>query len=189
MSIESVMPSNPLILCPPLLLLPSVLPSIRAFSNELALHIRWPSYWSFNVSISPAIECSGLIYFRIDWFYILAVQGNLQSKSRAFSSTTFKSIILRPSVFFMVQLSHLYTTTGKTIALTIWTFVSKVMFLLFNMLSRFVFTTKEPASFEFMATVTICSDFQAQENKIRCCFPFLPICREVMGPDGMIFVF
>ena len=125
MSIESMMLSNQLILWQPLLLLPSIFPSIKVLSNELALDIRWLKCWSF--SISPSDEYSRLIFFRIDWFYILAVQGNLQSKSRAFSSTTFKSIILRPSVFFMVQLSHLYTTTGKTIALTIWTFVSKLM--------------------------------------------------------------
>ena len=133
-SIESVMPSNHLILCHPLLLLLSIFPSIRVFSSELALHIRWPKYWSFNFSISPPNEYSGLIFFRIDWFD-LAVQGTLKGLLQHHS---LKASILRWSAFFMVQLTHPYMTTGKTIALTIWTFVGKVMFLLFNMLSRFV---------------------------------------------------
>ena len=123
MSIESVMPSNHLILCRPLLLLPSIFLSIRAFSNESVLHIRWPKYWSFSFSISPSNEYSGLISFRNDWFDLLAVQGTLKFKS-----------ILRLSAFLMVQLSHPYMTTRKTIVLTIQTFVSKVMSLLFNTL-------------------------------------------------------
>jgi len=124
MSIESVMPSNHLILCRPLLLLPSIFLSIRAFSNESVLHIRWPKYWSFSFSISPSNEYSGLISFRNDWFDLLAVQGTLKFKS-----------ILRLSAFLMVQLSHPYMTTRKTIVLTIQTFVRKVMSLLFSMLS------------------------------------------------------
>ena len=135
MSIKSVMPSNHLILCCPLLLLPSIFPSIRVFSNESALHIRWPKYWSFSFSISSSSEYSGMISFRIDWFDLLAVQGTLKSLLQHHSS---KPSILQRSTFFMVQLSHPYMTTGKTIALTIWTFVSKVISLFFNTLSRFV---------------------------------------------------
>ena len=126
MSIESVMPSSHLILCRPLLLLPSIFPSIRVFSNESVLYIRWPKYWSF--SISPANEYSGLISFRIDWFDFLAVQGTLKSLLQHHSS---KASILQRSAFFMVHLSYPYMTTGKTIALTRWTFVSKVISLLF----------------------------------------------------------
>ena len=122
MSIESVMPSNHLILCHPLLLPPSVFPSIRVFSNESALRIRWPKYWSFSFNISPSNEYSGLISFRIDWLDLLAVQGTLKSLLQHYSS---KASILRCSAFFMVQLSHPYMTTGKTIALTRWTFVGK----------------------------------------------------------------
>ena len=127
------MPSNHLILCCPLLLLSSIFPSIRFFSNELALPIRWSNYWSFIFSISPTTEYSGLISFRIDWLDLLAVQGSLKSLLQHYSS---KASILQCSAFSMVQFSHLYMTTGKTIALTRWTFVSKVMSLLFNMLSR-----------------------------------------------------
>ena len=135
MSIELVMPSNHLILCHPLLLQPSIFPSIRVFSNESVLHIRWPKYWSFSFSISPSNEYSGLISFRIDWFDILAVKGTLKNLLQHRSS---KESVLWCSAFFMVQLSHPYMTTGKTIALTRCTFVSKVMSLLFNILSRFV---------------------------------------------------
>ena len=131
------MPSNHLILCHPLLLLPSVFPSIRVFSNESALCIRWPKYWSFSFSISPSSEYSGLISFRMDWLDLLAVQGTLKSLLHHHSS---KASILQPSAFFIVQVSHLYTTTGKTIALTRWTFVAEVISLLFNMLSRLVIT-------------------------------------------------
>ena len=135
MFIESVMLSNHLILCCPLLLLPSIPPSIRVFSNESVLHIRWPKYWSF--SISPSNEYSGLISLRMDWLDLLAVQGTLKSLLQHHSS---KASILWHSVFFIVQLSHPYMITGKTIALTRWTFVGKVMSLLFNMLSRLVIT-------------------------------------------------
>ena len=135
-SFESVMPSNHLILCHPLLL-PPVFPSIRVFSNELALCIMWPKYWSFSFSLSPPNEYSGLISFRIDWFELLAVQGTLKSLLQHHSS---KASILRHSAFFIVQLSHPCMTTGNTIALTRWTFVGKVMSLLFNMLSRLVIT-------------------------------------------------
>ena len=133
MSIESVMLSNHFILCHPLLLLPSIFPSMRVFSNDSALHIRQPEYWCF--SISPSNDYSWLIPFRMDWFDLLAVQGTLKSLLQHHSS---KVSILQFSAFFMVQLSHPYMTTGKTIALTIQTFVSKAMSLLFNMLSRFV---------------------------------------------------
>ena len=132
MSIESVMPSNHLIVCCPLLLLPSIFPSIRVFSNESALHIRWPKYWSFSFSISPSNDYSGLISFRMDWLDLLAVQGPLKSLLQHHSS---KASILRHAAFFIVQLPHPYMTTGKTIALTRRTFVGKVMSLLFNMLS------------------------------------------------------
>ena len=135
MSIELVMPSSHLILFYPLLLLPSIFPSIRVFSNESVLHIRWSKYWSFSFSISPSNEYSGLISFRIDWFDLLAVQETLKSLLQYHSS---KASILQHSAFFMVQLSHPCMTTRKTIALTIQTFVGKVMSLLFKMLSRFV---------------------------------------------------
>ena len=131
------MPSNHLILCCPLLFLPSVFPSIRVFSNESVLHIRWPKYWSFSFSISPSNEHPGLISFRMDWLDFLAVQGTLKS---LLQHHNVKASILLCSAFFMVQLSHPYMTTGKTIALTRQTFVGKVMSLIFNMLSRLVIT-------------------------------------------------
>ena len=134
MSIESMMPSNYLIFCRPLLLLPSIFPSIKVFSNESALHIRWPKYWSFSFNISPSSEHPGLVSFRMDWLDLLAVQGTLKSLLQHHTS---KASILRHSVFFTVQFSQ---TTGKTIALTIRTFVDKVTSLLFNMLSRLVIT-------------------------------------------------
>ena len=137
MSIESVMPSNHLVLCHPLLLLPSIFPSIRAFSNESVLHIRWPKYWSFSFSISPSNEDSGLISFRIAWLDLLAVQGTLKSRLQHHSS---KASILWRLAFFRVQLSHPYMTIEKTIALSRQIFVGKVMSLLFNMLSRLVIT-------------------------------------------------
>ena len=136
MSIKSVMPSSHPILCRPLLL-PSIPPLIRVFSNESALHIRWPKYWNFSFSISPSNEHSGLISFKMDWLDLLAVQGTLKSLLQQHSS---KASILRRSAFFTVQLSHPYMTTGKTIALTRRAFVGKVMSLLFNMLSRLVIT-------------------------------------------------
>ena len=135
MSIELVMPSNHPVLCPLLLLLPSIFPSIRVFSNELVLHIRRPKYWSFSFSISPSNKYSGLISFRMDWLVLPAVQGTLKSLLQHHSS---KASILCCSAFFMVQLSHPYMTAGKTIALTRWTFVGRVMSLFFNMLSRLV---------------------------------------------------
>ena len=135
MSIELVMSSNHLILCHPLLLLPSIFPSMRVFSNESVFHIRWPKYWSFSFSISTSNDYSALISFRMDWLDLLALQGTLKSLLQHHSS---KASILGCSAFFIVQLSHPYMTTGKTIALPRWTFVGKVMSLLFNMLSRFV---------------------------------------------------
>ena len=137
MSIESVMPSSNLILCHPLLLLPPIPPSIRVFSNESTLCMRWSKYWSFSFSISPSNGHPGLICFRMDWLNLLAVHGTLKSLLQHHSS---KASILRRSAFFTVQLSHPYMTTGKTIALTRWTFVGKVMSLLFNMLSKLVIT-------------------------------------------------
>ena len=135
MFIKLVMPSNLIILCRPLLFLPSVFPSIRVFSNEQVLHIRWPNYWNFSFSISLYTEYSGLISFRMDWFDLLAAQGTLKSLLKHHSS---KASVLQRSAFFMVQISYPHMTTGKTIAVTRQTFVSKVMSLLFNMLSRFV---------------------------------------------------
>ena len=143
MSIESVMPSNHLILCRPLLLPPSIFSSIRGFSNESVLHIRWPKYWSFSYSISPSNEYSGLISFRMDWLELLAVQGTLKRLLQHHSS---KASILQRPVFFIVQLSHLYMTTGKTITLTRGTFVGKVTSLNFNMLSRLVIVFFQGAS-------------------------------------------
>ena len=190
MSIKSVMPSNHLILHCPLLLLPSIFPSIRVFSNESVLHIRWLKYWSFSFSISPSNEYSGLTSFRMDWLDLLAVQGTLKSLIQHHSS---KASILQCSDFFIIQLSHPYMTTGKTIALTRWIFVGKVVSLLFNMLSRFVMAFLpriKQASFNFMAAVTICSDFGAQENEVCHCFHVSPsICHEVIGLVAMILVF
>ena len=143
MSIESVIPSNHLILCRPLLLLLSIFPSIRVFSNESLLHIRWPNYWSFSFNISPSNEYSGLISFRMDWLDLLAVQGTLKSLLQHHSS---KASILRLSAFFIVQFSHPYMTTRKTIALTRRTFVGKVMSLLFNKLSRLAYLFVQGAS-------------------------------------------
>ena len=147
---------------------PAIFPSIRVFSNESVLRIRWPKYWSFSFSIIPSNEYSGLISFRMDWLDLLAVQGTLNSLLQHHSSV---ASILQCSAFFTVQLSHPYMTTGKTIAMTRWTVVGKVMSLLLNMLSRLVITfLPRRKSFNFMAAVTICSDFGAQEDKI-CHFP------------------
>ena len=143
MSIELRMPSNHLIFCSPLLLLPSIFSSIRVISNELALHIRGPNYWSFSFSTSSSNEYSGLISFRIDWFDLLAVQGALKS---LLQHHNLKVLILQCSDFFMVQLSHRYMTTGKTIPLNIWAFVGKMMSLLFNRLFRFVLVEWLPVS-------------------------------------------
>ena len=158
------MPSNHLILCHLLLLPPTILPSIRVFSNESAFCIRWPKYWSFSFSISPSNEYSGLISFRMDSLDLLAVQGTLKSLLQHHIS---KASILQHSAFFRVQLSHPYLTTGKTIALTRRTFVGKVMSLLLNMLSRLDMTfLPRNLSFNFMAAITICSDFGAPQNKV-----------------------
>ena len=139
MSIESVMPSYHFILCRPLLLLPSIFPSIRVFSSESVLHIKWPKYWNFSFSINPSNEYSALISFRMDWLDLLTVQGTLKSLLQHFSNSS-KASVVWCSAFFIVQLSHPYMTTGKTIALTRQTFVGKIMSLLFNMLSRLVIT-------------------------------------------------
>ena len=171
MSIELVMPINNLIFCCPLLCLPSIFPIIRVFSNELALQIRWPKYWSISFSNSPSNEYSGLISFRIDRFGLLAVQGTLKSLLQHHNS---KAAILLHSAFFMVQLSHSYMTTGKTIALTIQIFRGTVMSLDFQdtVYICHCFSSKEQVAFNFTATVTICSDFGAQWNKVCHCFLF-----------------
>ena len=157
------MPSSHLIFCRPLLLLPPIPPSIRVFSNESTRHMRCPKYWSFSFSIIPSKEIPGLI-FRMDWLDLLAVQGTLKS---LFQHHSAKASVLRCSGFFTVQLSHPYMTTGKTIALTRWTFFGKVMSLLFNAVQAgHSLSSKEQASFNFMAAVTICSDFGAPQNKV-----------------------
>ena len=173
MSIESVMPSNHFILCRPLLLLSSIFHSIRVFSNESVLHIRWPKYWSFSFSISPSNDYSGLISFRMDWLDLLAVQGTLKCLLQHHSSI---ASILRGSAFFIVQPSHPFMTTEKTIALTRWTFIDKEISLLFNMLSRLAITSlPRKLSFNFMAAITICSDFGVLQNKVSHCFHSLSI--------------
>ena len=164
MCIKSVMPSSHLILCHPLLLLPPIPPSIRVFSNESSLSMRWPKYCSFSLSISPSNEHPGLVSFRMDWLDLLAVQGTLKSLLQHHSS---KASILQHAAFFMLQFSHPYTTTGKSTALTIQTFISKVMSLLFNMLSSLVITFL-PWSKHLLISwlITICSDFGAPKNKV-----------------------
>ena len=169
MSTESVMPSNHLILCCPLLLLPSIFASIRVFSNESALRMRWPKYWSFSISISPSNEYSGLISFKIDWFDLLAVQGTVKSLLQLYSS---KVSIPWHSAFFIVQLSHPYMTTGKTIGLTRWTFVGRIMSLLFNMLSRLVIAFL-PRSKRLL--ISWLQWFWSTQNKVCRCFHCLPI--------------
>ena len=157
MSNGSVLPSNHLILCHPLLLLPSIFPSIRISSNELTVCIRWPKYWSSSFTITPSNVYSGLISFRVDWLDLLDVQGTLKS---LLEHQNLKASIIPHSVIFIVQLSHPYKTTGKTIALTIWTFVSKVMSLLFNVLSRFVIAfLPRSKCLNFTAAVIFHSDF------------------------------
>ena len=183
------MPFNHLALCCPLLLLPSVFPSIRVFSSELALHIRWPKYWRFSFSTMPSSEYSALISFRIDWFDLLAVQWTLKSLLQPHSS---KASILRHSAFFMVQHSHPYTTTGKTIALTIQTFVSKVMSLLFNKLSRFVIAFLPRRKRLLISWLESPSTVILEPKKMKSdsVSTFSPsIYHEVMGPDAMIFIF
>ena len=158
------MPSGHFILCRPLLLLPPIPPSIRVFSNESTLRMRWPKYWSCSFSISPSNEHPRLISFRMDWLDLLAVQGTLKSLLQHHSS---KASILQHSALFTVQLSHPYMTTGKTIALTRQTIVGKVMSLLLNMLSRLVITfLPRNKRLNFMAAVAICSDFGAQKKKV-----------------------
>ena len=162
-----------LILCCPLLLLPPIPPSIRAFSNESTLHMRWPKYWSFSLSISPSNENPGLISFRMDWLDLLAVQGTLKSLLQYHSS---KASILRCSAFFTVQLSHPYMTTGKTIALTRWTFVGKVMSLLFNMLSRLVITFLPRSKHLLISWLQSPTALILESQKIVChCFHCFPI--------------
>ena len=189
MSIESGMPSNRLILsCVPLLLL-SLFPSITVISDESALHIRWPKYWSFNFSISPSNECSGLISFRMDWLDLLAVQGTLKSLLQHHSS---KASILQRSAFFMVQVSYPYITTGKTIALTRWTFVGKVMSLLFNILSQLVIAFVPRSKCLLILWLHSPSAVILEPKKIKSVtvsIVSLSICHEVMGPDAMILVF
>ena len=172
MSIESVMPSNHLILWCPLLLLPSIFPSIRVFSNESVFHIRWPKYWSFSFNISPSNEHPGLISFRMDWLDLLVVQRTLKSLLHHYSS---KASILQCSAFFIVQLSHPYMTTGKTIALTRRTFFLKVMSLLFNMLPRFAIAFLPRSKCLLISRLQSPSAviFGAQENSLSL-FPLFP---------------
>ena len=186
MSIDSVKPSNHLILCCTLLLLPLIFPIIRVFSNESALCIRWSKYWSFT--FSPSTEYSGLISFRIDWFDLLeTLQGTLKS---LFQHHSLKASVLQHSVFFMVQLSHSYMTTGKTIAFTIWTYVDKVMSLILNMLFRFIIAFLPRSQHLLISWLLSLSAVILEPKKIVCyCFCFPPICLEVMGPDAMILVF
>ena len=179
------MPSSHLILCHPLLLLPSVFPSIRFFAKESVLCIRWPKYWSFSFSISP----SGMISFRIDWLDLLAVQGTLKSLLQHHSS---KASVLRCSAFFTVQLSHPYMTTGKTIALTRQTLISKVMSLLLNMLSRLVITFLPRGKCLLISwlqspSAVILEPKKLKSGTVSTVSP--SVCHEVMGPDAMIFVF
>ena len=183
------MPPNHLILRCPLLLLPSIFPSIRVFSNESALHIRWPKYWSFSINISPSSEHPGLISFRMDWLDLLAVQGTLKSLLQHHSS---KASILLHSAFFIVQLSHPYMTTGKTIALTRQTFVDKEMSLLFNMLSRLVITFLPRCKRLLISWLQSPSAVILEPKKIksiRVSIVSPSICHKVMGPGAMILVF
>ena len=183
------MPSNHLILCCPLLLPPSIFPSIRVFSNESVLHIRWPKYWSFSFNISPSNEYSELISFRMDWLGLLTVQGTLKILLQHHSS---KTSILRHSAFFIVQLSHPYMTTGKTIALTIWTFVDKVVSLFFNMLSRLVIACLPRSKCLLISWLKSPYEVILEPPKIKSLTVAIvspSICHEVMGPDAMILVF
>ena len=170
----------------PLLLLPSILPGIRVFSSESALHIRWPKYWSFSFSISLSNEYSGLISFRIDWFDLLALQGTLKSLLQHHS---LKSSILRCSAFFMVQLLHLYTTTGKAIDLTIRIFVGKVMPLLFNTLYRFFVVFLLRSKHLLISWLQSPSAVILEPRKVKSLIVSPSICHEVMGPDAMILGF
>ena len=189
MSIESVMPSNHLILCHPLFLLLSIFSSIRVFSSESALRIRWPEFWSFSFNISPSNEHPKLIYFRMDWLDLISVQGTLKNLLQDHNS---KASILRCSAFFIVNLSHPYMTTGKTITLIRWTFVGKVMSLLFNMLSRLVITFL-PRSKRLLISwlqspsTVILEPLEIKSDTVSTVSP--SISHEVMGPDAMIFIF
>ena len=183
------MPSNHLILCCPLLLLPSIFPSIRVFSKESVLHITWPKYWSFSFNISPSSEYSGLISLRMDWLDLLAVQGTLKSLLQHHSS---KASILWLSTFFMVQFSYPYMTTGKTIALTRQTFVGKVMSLLFNILSRLVITFLLRSKCLLISWLQSPSAVVLEPKKIKSVTVSIispSICHEVVGLDAMILVF
>ena len=189
MSIELGMLSSHLILCRPLLLLPPIPPSIRVFSNEPTLRMRWPKYWSFGFSISPSNEHPGLISFRMDWLDLLAAQGTLKSLLQHHSS---KASIPLCSAFFTVQLSHPYMTTGKTIALTRWTFVGKVMSLFLNMLSRLVITFLPRSkclliSWMQSPSAVILEPPKIKSDTVSTVSPC--ISHEVMGPDAMILVF
>ena len=189
MSIKLMMPSNHLILCCPLLLLPSIFPCTRVFSNESALRIRWPKYWSFSFNVSSSNEHVGLISFRVDWLDPLAVQRTLKSLLQHHSS---KASILWHSALFIVQLSHLYMTTGKTIALARWTFVGKVMSLLFNMLSRLVITFLPRSKCLLISWLQSPSVVILEPPKIKSdtASTISPsISHEVLGPDDMISVF
>ena len=183
------MPSSHLILCRPLLLPSSVFPSIRVFSYESVLHIRWPKYRSFSFNISPSNECSGLISFRVDWLDLLAVQGTLKSLLQHHS---LKASILQCSVFFIVQLSHPYMTSGKNIALTRRTFVDKVMSLLFNMLSRLVIASLQRSKRLLISWVQSPSAVILEPPKLKSvtvCTVSPSICHEVMEQDAMILFF
>ena len=182
------MPSNHLSLCRPLLL-QSIFPSIRVFSSELALHIRWPKYWSFSFNISPSSEHPGLISFRMDWLDLLAVQGALKSLLQYHSS---EASVLQHSAFFIVQLSHPHMTTGKTIALTRQTFVGKVISLLLNMLSRLVITFLPRSKFLLISWLQSPSAVILEPRKINSATVstvYPSIYHEVMGPDAMVFIF
>ena len=186
---RSVMPSSHLILCRPLLFLPTISPSIRVFSNESTLRMRWPKYWSFSFSISPSNEHPGLISFRMDWLDRLPVQATLKSLLQHHSS---KASILLRSAFFIVQLSHPYMTTGKTTASTRWTFVGKVISLLFNMLSRLVITLLPRSKGLLISWLQSPSAVILEPQKIKSANVSTvspSICHEVMGPDAMILVF
>uniref|UniRef100_A0AC11EJJ2 Uncharacterized protein n=1 Tax=Ovis aries TaxID=9940 RepID=A0AC11EJJ2_SHEEP len=183
------MPSSHLILCRPLLLLPPISPGIRIFSNESTLHMRWPKYWSFSFSLIPSKEIPGLIFFRMDWLDLLAVQGTLKSLLQHHSS---KASIFWRSAFFTVQLSHPYMTTGKTIALTRRTLVGKVMSLLLNMLSRLVVTFLPRSKHLLISwlqspSAMILEPPEIKSDTVCIVTPF--ISHEVMGPDAMIFIF
>ena len=183
------MPSNHLILCRPLLLLPSIFPSVRGFSNESALHMRWPKYWSFSFSISPSSECSRLTSFRMNWLDLLAVQGTLKSLFQHHSS---KASIPWCSAFFIDQLSHPYMMTGKTIALTKTDLYWQIMSLLFNMLSRLVITFLPRSKHLLISWLQSPSAVILEPPKIKSdtVSTISPsVCHEVMGPDAMIFVF